>query len=173
MVDNLWIFCILTSPTPPPPLLPPHLFAQDKSSRANQNGGRRFTLDWLVWRRPFNRFIGLSHFLVLSRIRLFSNAGYAAKLHTWKCLAISIFVVQFLARENAHSLLIFSAYFSIRPKKNFCFSEKLSIQKATFDFFFEQLLSNVWKISSNLWKALCETGSGRSSNYIMELCWRH
>ena len=35
------------------------------------------------------------------------------------------------------------AYFSIRPKKVFVLSEQLSLQKAAFDCFFEQLLSNL------------------------------
>ena len=42
------------------------------------------------------------------------------------------------------------AYFSIRPKKGFCFFEQLSLQKAPF----EKLRETFWKISSNLWKAL-------------------
>ena len=80
-----------------------------------QNGGRRsVTFDWLDclgWRRSFNNFIGWLHFVVLQlRTKLFSNAGYAAKLPQ-------------------------NAYFSIRPKNVLFFRatfEQVSLQKATF-----------------------------------------
>ena len=87
----------------------------------------------------------LAHFMFWFQLRtkLFSNAGYAAKLHkkcqeTLLCCAICIF--------------------SHQTKYSFCFSEQLSLQKATLDSFFEQLFEklqeNFWNSSSNLWKAL-------------------
>ena len=76
-----------------------------------QNGGRRFTLDWLEclgWRRSFNNFIGSLHFFGFNWL-----LSYLAKLITpqncTRMLRNLTFVVQFL-------------YFSIRPKKVFVFS---------------------------------------------------
>ena len=44
--------------------------------------GQRFLEEIQIGgRRPFNNFISSLHFLVLLRAKLFSNAGYAAKLH--------------------------------------------------------------------------------------------
>ena len=89
----------------------------------------------LGWRRPFNIFLGSLDFCFLFRTKLFSNAGYAAKLH--KMLRNLTFAVQV-------------AYFSIRPKKVFVLFratfEQLSLQKATFVCFLSNLLRNYGKL---------------------------
>ena len=137
-------------------LPPPHegrSWAQDKSTRAarqrflekNQNGGRRFTPNWLEclgW-RSLNKFIG--------SLRVFGfswGQSYLATLVTpencTKILRNLTFVVQF-------------AYFSIRQRKVLFLGatfEQLPLQKATFDQRFEELRETFWKLSSNLWKAL-------------------
>ena len=128
-------------------------WAQDKSSRAARSTAFRekkmvdedshSTDLCLGWTRSFNIFIGSLHFFFF-RTKLFSNAGYAEKLH--KILRNLNFVVQV-------------AYFSIRPKKVFCFFratfEQLSLQKATFDCFLSNFWATFWEIRENFLK-YCE-----------------
>ena len=86
--------------------------------------------------------------MLLLKIKLFSNASYAAKLHTGRMLRNLTFVVQF-------------ACFRIRPKEGFVFSSNYwatFVTKSNFWLFFEQLFEKLrgtfWKISNKLWKAL-------------------
>ena len=144
----------------PPPLLPlddgckmdaAGLLGQHFFLKKIQNGGRRFTLDWLEclrW-RIFTTLILIFGFdwglCYLGTLVMLQNCT--------KMLRNLTFVVQF-------------AYFCIKLSKGgeqqkiFCFLEifeQLSLQKATFDFFeqhFEKLRATFWEISSNLWKAL-------------------
>ena len=100
-----------------------------------QNGGRRFTLDWLQclgWRRSFNNFIGSIHFF-----GFYWWLSYLAKLITSQNCTIMLrnltFVVQF-------------SYFSIRPKKVFFFASNCwATFVTTFDFFFSNFLRNSGK----------------------------
>ena len=99
-----------------------------------QNGGRRFTLDWLEclgWRRSFNNFIGSIHFF-----GFYWWLSYLAKLITSQNCTIMLrnltFVVQFS--------------FSIRPKKVFFFASNCwATFVTTFDFFFSNFLRNSGK----------------------------
>ena len=116
-----------------------------------QNGGRRFTRDWLAclgWKRSFNNFIAHYIFWFWLRTKLFSNAGYQ---NCSKMIRDLTFVVQF-------------AYFSIRPKKGFRILEQLLskfhpkkqlliVFWVTFEQLFEKFRETFWKISSNLWEA--------------------
>ena len=105
-----------------------------------QNGGRRFTLDWLEclgWRRSFNNFIGSIHFF-----GFYWWLSYLAKLITSQNCTIMLrnltFVVQF-------------SYFSIRPKKVFFLASNCwATFVTTFDFF----LATFWEIPGNVWKNL-------------------
>ena len=99
-----------------------------------QNGGRGFTLDWLEcfgWRPGHSNFIGSLHFLVLLKIKLFSNAGYAAKLHK-ECLEILLLLYNLHILAPDHKLVFFS-------RATF---EQLSLQKVTFDCFLSNFLKN-------------------------------
>ena len=123
-------------------------WAQDKSSRAARSTAFRENSKW--WTKIHTRLICvIQHFywlitLFFFRTKLFSNAGYAEKLH--KILRNLNFVVQV-------------AYFSIRPKIVFCFFratfEQLSLQKATFDCFLSNFWATFWEITENFLK-YCE-----------------
>ena len=91
-----------------------------------QNGGRRFTLDWLEcfgWRPGHSNFIGSLHFLVLLKIKLFSNAGYAAKLHK-ECLEILLLLYNLHILTPDHKLVF---VFLEQLLSNFRYKKKLLI----------------------------------------------
>ena len=117
-----------------------------------QNGGRRFTLDWiecLSWFAPSQFFFFPSKFNV-------------------RC-----FLTRLTMLESTSNLVYWTHFLGAATPKVFVFwatFEQLSLHKATFDFFwatfeklFEKLLETFEEISSNLWKALMII----SRNYIV------
>ena len=78
----------------------------------------------------------ITFFVFLLRTKLFSNA--ITRQNCPKMLSNRTFVGQFL-------------YFRITPKKVLVFLRNFL---ATFKQVFEKLRESLWKISSNLWKAL-------------------
>ena len=144
----LWISCKKKGPNLPPWATPWALY---KSSRVVRLAFFGENSKWWTKIRTRQREEGhltiLLAQLVLNEDELFSNFGYVAKLHKdaiekpYFCCTIYMFWHQ--------------------TKKGFCFFEQLlsnfRYKKQLLIVFWATLtniLSNYWKISSNLWKAL-------------------
>ena len=149
-------------------------WAQDKSNRVARSAVFRENSKWWTkihtWLTCVSEKEGHSTFLLahytfwfLFRTKLFSNAGYAAKLH--KMLRNLTFVVQV-------------AYFSIGPKKSFCsFSSNFwatFVTKSNFCFFLSTFSRNYGKLFEKS-RAACGKPNHSwltSSHNGTEICYR-